>query len=84
MVVFGTRRDFGFYCSSLSSLFGKHGTLCSEIFGGGKFLKKFVEPGFGVLLFQMWWFHLPMGFFDTCLNEKEHGGVTEILSIFRA
>ena len=53
MVVFGTWRGFGFYCSSLSSLFGGHDTLCSEIFGGGEFLKKFVEPGFGVLLLEM-------------------------------
>ena len=36
-LVFVRRRGFGFYCSGLSSLFGGYDTLCSEIFGDGKF-----------------------------------------------
>ena len=53
-------------------------TFCvPEMFDGGKFREKFVKPESVVVLFEMQRY-FPIGCFDTCLKEKEDGGVIKM------
>ena len=53
------------------------------MFGDGEFWEKFVKARFKVLLFEMWLFCLPMGCFDSCLEDKVDGGVIKTKGICR-
>lgn len=45
--------------------------------------EKFIQAGFKVALFEMWLCCLPMGCFDSCLEDKDNGRMIKTRSIRR-
>ena len=59
--------------------------ICNQrcLVGRGEFWEKFIQAGFKVALFEMWLCCLPMGCFDSCLEDKDNGRMIKTRSIRR-
>ena len=80
----GRKRGFGWLsCSSLFSVLGGSDVCFPEMFGCEEVWENIFKAGFKVLLSEMWLRYFSVGCFDSCLKDKNDGGVIKTKGICR-